>query len=124
MNVTVIRAVGAGVLVVLGVLVWTLLGPSAVESHDYESDIREVLFDQAANEANSDSAPQQQVVNGWATVDLLSIVTEQQNEALALHAEPLSDLRTPAFAGLLVLAAAFHLATSHLDRGPASKEEA
>jgi hypothetical protein len=34
------------------------------------------------NEITANSAPQQQVVNGWAAKDLLAILAEQQNEAL------------------------------------------
>ena len=54
--------------------------PAATVSMD--SLISAAMSDNAANDANADSAPKQQVVNGWVARDLLHIIG-LQNEASA-----------------------------------------
>lgn len=54
--------------------------PAATESLDVL--ISAAMSDFASNDANADSAPKQQVVNGWVARDLLHIIT-LQNEASA-----------------------------------------
>ena len=97
------RRVGAIVLALTAVVVWFAMAPD--ESSNRSTDIARVLADYELNEARTQGAPQQQVVNGWVTKDLLAIIAEQQNESV-------SDERLPALAVLVVLGLALHIATS------------
>jgi hypothetical protein len=72
---------------------------------DRSSDIRQALVEYELNEARTEGAPQQQVVNGWVAKDLLTIIAEQQNDVAG-------DERLPALVGLLVLGAALYVFTS------------
>lgn len=110
---------GLWTLVVAAVAVWFLMAPDepapalfTASAQDYQSVISNALSDYDANAARTDSAPQQQVVNGWVAKDLLAIIALQNVdlldslEALGEQAErgsvPASpDERVPA---LLVLA--------------------
>ena len=87
-------------------------GPSAAQ---YDSLVTTALSDYAVNNLTADSAPKQQVVNGWVAKDLLTIVAKEngdvlrgiqalgvQNEAL-LTATPRPDERIPALLLLGVL---------------------
>jgi hypothetical protein len=94
------RRVGAVVLVLAAIVVWFAMAPE-----DRSSDISQALTDYSLNEARTQGAPQQQVVNGWVAKDLLTIIAEQQNDAA-------SDERVPALAGLLVLGVALYVFTS------------
>src|SRR3954469_8735657 len=75
------------------------------ESSDRSSDIASALAGYELNEAQTQGAPQQQVVNGWVAKDLLTIIAEKQNESV-------TDERLPALALLVVLGLALHIATS------------
>jgi hypothetical protein len=97
------RRVGAIVLALAAVAVWFAMAPD--EPSDRSTDIAGVLADYELNEARTQGAPQQQVVNGWVTKDLLAIIAEQQNGSV-------SDERLPALAVLVVLGLALHIATS------------
>ncbi len=81
-------------------VVWFAMAPE-----DRSSDISQALTEYSLNEARTEGAPQQQVVNGWVAKDLLAIIAEQQNDAA-------SDERIPALAGLLVLGVALYVFTS------------
>jgi hypothetical protein len=94
------RRVGAVVLAIAAVVVWFAMAPE-----DRSSDIRQALVEYEINEARTEGAPQQQVVNGWVAKDLLTIIAEQQNDVA-------SDERLPALVGLLVLGAALYTFTS------------
>jgi hypothetical protein len=94
------RKVGAVVLAMAAVVVWFAMGPE-----DRSSDIRQALTEYALNDARTEGAPQQQVVNGWVARDLLTIIAEQQNDAA-------SDERLPALVGLLILGGALCAFTS------------
>jgi hypothetical protein len=76
--------------------------------------VQEALSDFDANDARTEGAPQQQVVNGWVARDLLSIIALEQNElveaARTAHAEP--DNRPAALLVIAVLAIALWGATS------------
>jgi hypothetical protein len=101
--VSLVRRVGAIVLALAAVVVWFAMAPD--ESSDRSADIASALADYELNDARTQGAPQQQVVNGWVAKDLLTIIAEQQNESV-------SDERLPALAGLVVLGLALHMATS------------
>jgi hypothetical protein len=94
------RRVGAVVLAIAAVVVWFAMAPE-----DRSSDIRQALVEYELNEARTEGAPQQQVVNGWVAKDLLTIIAEQQNDVA-------SDERLPVLVGLLVLGAALYTFTS------------
>jgi hypothetical protein len=94
------RRVGAVVLAIAAVVVWFAMAPE-----DRSSDIRQALVEYELNEARTEGAPQQQVVNGWVAKDLLTVIAEQQNDVA-------SDERLPALVGLLVLGAALYTFTS------------
>ena len=92
----------------------------------YETLIALALSDYSTNNAGADSAPKQQVVNGWVAKDLLSILGEEgadllaalralgdQNEAIARSTPPPDD-RLPAFALLGVFAICWLGATAAL----------
>jgi hypothetical protein len=59
------------------------------------------------NNANTDSAPQQQVVNGWVAKDLLQIVAVELDDIQRRMDAQGKDQRTPALIGLAVLAVAW-----------------
>jgi hypothetical protein len=98
-----VRRVGAIVLALAAVVVWFAMAPD--ESSDRSPEIASALADYELNNARTQGAPQQQVVNGWVAKDLLTVIAEQQNESV-------TDERLPALAVLVVLGLALHVATS------------
>ena len=100
---SVVRRVGAVVLALAAVVIWFAMAPS--DASDRSSDIAGVLAEYELNEARTQGAPQQQVVNGWAAKDLLAIIAEQQDASV-------TDERLPALGVLVVLGLALVLATS------------
>ncbi len=98
-----VRRVGAIVLAFAAVVIWFAMAPD--ESSDRSSDIASALAEYELNEARTEGAPQQQVVNGWVARDLLTVIAEQQNDTV-------TDERLPALAVLVVLGLALHIATS------------
>ena len=125
---TIVRQAGAIVLAAAAIAIWFLMEPAEVRAPsvqtqesvaDRSRDIADALLNYEANEALTQGAPQQTVVNGWVAKDLLTIIAEQQNEALTRDevpppVQPLmpNDERIPAFAGLLVLGLVLALVTS------------
>ncbi len=125
---TVVRRVGAAVLAIAAIAVWFLMAPEEPETPvvqtqeqvtDRSREIEEALADYELNETLTQGAPQQAVVNGWVTKDLLTIMARQQNDALTRAQEPPpvptvvpNDERIPALVGLLVLGLALAVATS------------
>jgi hypothetical protein len=117
-----VRRVGAAILAVAAFAVWFLLAPdepvvqAPTPVSDRSSEIDAALSAYELNNARTQGAPQQAVVNGWLAKDLLTTMAEQQNEALTREAVPPpvfpSDDRIPALAGLLVLGLALALVTS------------
>ena len=97
----------AGLAVIAAAALWVWLGNAPAEeaaatggAQRFERLIEVALDDFEANEERAESAPQQQVVNGWVARDLLTIIAYQQN---ALLSQP-RDERPAALAGLAVLA--------------------
>lgn len=74
---------GLIVVGVLAALVALQNDTSDYSSRTFSSLIDAVGSDFNANEARADSAPQQQVVAGWATKDYLSVLTLQAEETNA-----------------------------------------
>ncbi|MGY1604559.1 hypothetical protein [Geodermatophilus sp. SYSU D00815] len=117
------RRVGAALIAVAAVAIWFLMAPEDPEPitvkgvADRSAQIDQALSDYELNDISASSAPQQQVVNGWVAKDLLTIMAEQQNEALARDtqlAAPAAtvDERIPALGVLVVLGVALALVTS------------
>ncbi|WP_409332600.1 hypothetical protein [Trujillonella humicola] len=98
-----VRRIGATVLALAAVVVWFAMAPE--ESSDRSSDITSALAEYELNEARTQGAPQQQVVNGWVQKDLLTVIAQQQNDSV-------TDERLPALAVLAVFGLALHIATS------------
>jgi hypothetical protein len=101
------------------------MAPAAPESQvaqaqetvrDRASEIKGALADYELDNLRTQGAPQQAVVNGWVAKDLLTIIAEQQNEALTRDEVPPpvvpNDERIPALVGLVVLGLALVVATS------------
>jgi hypothetical protein len=115
------RPIGFGVLGLAAVVVWFALAPSSSgatpdigPAADYERSISQALSDNATNDSRTESAPQQQVVNGWVARDLLTVVAKANAdlvdaaEYMAINAgKSSSDQRTPALLTLAVLALAW-----------------
>jgi hypothetical protein len=134
--VIIVRRTGAVVLVLAALAVWLFMAPTEpVMPHvevqgtvtDRSYDIAQALSDDEANEARTQGAPQQTVVNGWTARDLLTIIAKQQNEALTRDAVPTpltpivpNDQRIPALLGLVVLGAALAMFTSPRPRRAAA----
>lgn len=86
---TAVRTAGYLVLAVAAVAVFIVLKPVVTTSvptlpsaTTYESLISTALSDNTANDARADSAPKQQVVNGWVARDLLTIIAKEDADIL------------------------------------------
>ena len=105
------------------VAVWLAMAPADVSdpvelpsAARYERLISQALNDNEANDARTDSAPQQQVVNGWVARDLLTIIANTNAdllEAAGALAESTgapsssSDQRVPALLLLMIIVVAW-----------------
>ncbi len=103
------RKLGAAALAIAAIAVWFLMAPAEPDTQEQVGDrsreITAALSDYSLNEARTQGAPQQTVVNGWVAKDLLAIIAEQQNESV-------TDERLPALAVLVVFGLALRLATA------------
>ncbi len=96
----VIFALGVVGCVIAGVVVgldapdseFDVLANDVAETSDYQLLIDAALDDYEANDALTEGAPQQQVVNGWVARDMLQIIA-RQNEAQADTLDSLVTLR-------------------------------
>jgi hypothetical protein len=79
---SIVRTVVALLLVGIAIAILVLGGALDPSSDDHLAELDAALSLQDLNEISADSAPQQQVVNGWATVDLLEIQIRQQDDML------------------------------------------
>jgi len=108
----IVRLVGAILLAVAAVAVWFVLAPAkSASSPDFSSAISQALSDYDTNNANTESAPQQQVLNGWVAKDLLTVIARAQNAAVSPRSAPRDD-RLPAEMLLAVLGVALIAATT------------
>ena len=116
---TAIRRWGMGLLAVAAIAVYFGLAPdepdegsTSLTPTNYQTLVSGAMSDYDVNNANTDSAPQQQVVNGWVAKDLLQIqaleladmlnAISQENEQGQLVAA--TDDRIPALLVVAVLA--------------------
>ncbi len=127
------RRWGLVTLSVAALLVFFIMDPGPPEegsrnlsATNYQTLIDIAMSDYDANDALTESAPQQQVVNGWVARDLLQIQTRQLADLLdVLTEEDASgqvvasiDPRTPALLVIAVLAIAIIGITSEQNPGP------
>jgi hypothetical protein len=104
------RLVGAGVLSVLAVVLWFVMAPDDVA--DRAGDVAAALDDYRLNEAQTQGAPQQQVVNGWVAKDLLTIVARQTNDAAQADHQAADRLAAEVALGVVALSLALATRTS------------
>jgi hypothetical protein len=129
------RQIGLAVILVAAVAVWFVMAPSEPDpvtgfdptSKTYTSLIDLTLEDYDANNDRADSAPQQQVVNGWVAKDLLTIMAYQNTDLLdavgglgdqnaTASSLAVRDDRTPALLVLVVVAVAWFGITAPVAR--------
>ena len=106
------RRVGAALLILAALGIWFGMAP---DSGSNEDEVKSVLREATLNEVTADSAPQQQVVNGWAAKDLLAIIAREQAD---------SDQRQTALTGLLIVVVGLALITARpsVAAGPENTE--
>jgi hypothetical protein len=115
----VVRRIAAVLLGVAAIAVWFGMRPSAASpAADFASDIDSAMADYKANNVSASSAPQQQVVNGWAAKDLLEVIARTQNAALSPQSAPRDD-RIPAELMLCVLGLGVLAFTTPRPKNPA-----
>jgi hypothetical protein len=120
----IVRGGGYVVIAAAALAVWLLLAPktagdtpSLPSATQYETLISRALDDNEANDTRTESAPQQQVVNGWVARDLLLIIAKENADILrasgaivesngTLRTNPF-DERVPALLLLAVVALAW-----------------
>lgn len=130
-----VRRVGLAVLALGALAIFFLMQPDVPEegslnlsATNYQSLIDAAMADYNANDALTDSAPQQQVVNGWVARDLMQIQARQLADVLdALTQETESgqlvattDPRVPALLVIAVLAICLIGFTAEPERSPES----
>jgi hypothetical protein len=114
-----VRRIAAVLLGVAAVAVWFGMRPSAASpTADFASKIDSAMADYKVNNSSTSSAPQQQVVNGWAAKDLLEVIARAQNAALSPQSSPRDD-RVPAELMLCVLGLAVLALTTPRPKNPA-----
>ncbi len=109
------RRVGAVVLVIAAIAVWFGMKPSDSVAPEYNAVISAVLAEDEANQARTEGAPQQTVVNGWTARNLLAIIAKQGDSAPPSN----DDQRPSALLALAVIGIALLLFTA----GGAVKQE-
>ncbi len=130
-----VRPFGFLALALAGAVIWLLMAPRAAgetpslpSATQYETLISQALRDNDANDARTDSAPQQQVVNGWVARDLLTIIAKSNADLLrasgaivesngTLRTNPF-DERIPALLGLVLLTLVWDGLTRPAARAP------
>lgn len=108
-----VRNIGGVILGVVALVVFFAMAPEGSFEDDVSRDsvVDSVMSEDSLNSATTDSAPQQQVVNGWTSRDLLEIIAREQ------VAPPEQDERPAALLLLGALGVALHLATSRPREG-------
>jgi hypothetical protein len=118
-----VRRIGFVVLALAAAIITFALGPEPPEQVNvagYDRQISQALSDYAANDALTQGAPQQQVVNGWIARDMLTVLAQQINELLEVSAPAASDDRIPLLLFVLILAVCWQAAAPP-DLGPAGR---
>jgi hypothetical protein len=114
-----IRRIGLLVLSVAAIAIFLLMEPdrpeqgsSSLSATSYQSLIDLAMSDYDANDALAESAPQQQVVNGWVARDLLQIQARQLTGQIVAT----TDSRVPALLVVAILAIGLIGFTTEFDR--------
>jgi hypothetical protein len=108
-----VRRIGFVVLALAAAIITFALGPEPPEQLNvasYDRQISQALSDYEANDARTEGAPQQQVVNGWIARDMLTVLALQTNELLEASAPAASDDRLPLLLFVLILAVCWQAA--------------
>jgi hypothetical protein len=108
-NVRNVRRIGALILAVAAIGIFFGMAP---ESH--ASDVSAIMMADSADQARAQGAPQQTVVNGWTTRNLLELISQQ------LDAN--QDPRPAALLTLAVLGLALYIFTSEPSGRPSPVE--
>lgn len=113
LGVRMVRAIGFVVLALAALVVMVTMGPSIeeVDTATFDRLVDQALSDAEANEARTQGAPQQQVVNGWTNRDLLTAISRQMSAEIEATQGIAGDQRVPALLLLTVLAICWHGAT-------------
>lgn len=82
-----IRAAGFISLAVIAIALYVVLAPAVgvdtvPVASQYESLVAAAVSDYELNNFSADSAPKQQVVNGWLAKDLLTIIAKEQADLI------------------------------------------
>ena len=105
-----IRRIGAVVLIIAALGIWFGMKPTeSAKAGTYHSAITAALDADTANNAKTEGAPQQTVVNGWTAKDLLTVIAQEGAD------QPSVDERPAALPALLVIGLGLILATTRPD---------
>jgi hypothetical protein len=129
------RQLGLAVIAIAAVAVWFVMAPAEPDqvtafdptSKTYATLIDLTLENYDMNNENTESAVQQQVVNGWVAKDLLTIMAQQNTDLLdavgglgdqnaTASSLAVRDDRTPALLVLVVVAVAWFGITAPVAR--------
>lgn len=100
-----IRRIGAVVLIVAAIGVWFGMNPDSTGSaSSHDAAISRALATDTLNNARTEGAPQQTVVNGWTAKDLLTIIAQEGSAPV--------DERPAALLTLLVIGFGLGLVTN------------
>lgn len=94
-----VRVIGFVVIALAAIAVVFAMEPES-SGAETRAAVAGALVDAELNESGADSAPQQQVVNGWVARDLLTAIANAQADDLDREPDP----RLPVLAALVVLA--------------------
>lgn len=123
-GVQMVRVVGFAVLALAALVVMVTMGPSVedVDTSTFDRLVDQALSDAEANEARTQGAPQQQVVNGWTNRDLLTAISRQMSAEIEATQGIAGDQRVPALLLLMVLAICWHGATQAAVATPSDRK--
>lgn len=108
-----LRTAGFALLAIAAAAVMFAMAPDIPEADTGRFDrlTNQALEDEEANQARTQGAPQQQVVNGWVNRDLLTVISRQMSAQIEATQATSADQRLPALLLILVLAVCWHGAT-------------
>ncbi|QAY63243.1 hypothetical protein ET495_08290 [Xylanimonas allomyrinae] len=110
-----VRRIGFAVAALAAIVVFVAGAPAEPEATRHDATIAAIEADDNANNARTEGAPQQQVVNGWTTIAYLGHISDQVDDLPGRLAAS-NDGRPAALLLIGVLTAAFHLGTKPSSR--------
>lgn len=99
-----VRRIGSVIIALAAIGVLLFMAPDGVDSDTHQERVAKITDRNEANNEMTEGAPQQEVVNGWTSIDYLELMSDQLNGT--------PDRRPAALLTLLVLAVCLHLATN------------